>query len=82
MPSPLTRHMAARRQEADDAVEELTAVLHLADPGLLLPSLAVDDRSRCTGTVVVDLGGCRPDVVRAITVLIRRGVECVQRHDH
>ncbi|MFI9271183.1 hypothetical protein ACIGXM_10790 [Kitasatospora sp. NPDC052896] len=76
MPSPLSRHIAAARREAAEALAELTASLTLAD--VTLPSTGIDRHSPFTGTVLVELGAARPDMVKRLAAVVRAGVERVQ----
>ncbi len=73
MTSPLSRLTAGQREAAASAVELLTATL--GDGGLKLPSVAVDwHAGRITGTVLVELGRARADVVTEMAELIRDGL--------
>ncbi|WP_280724907.1 hypothetical protein [Kitasatospora sp. MAA4] len=63
---------AQLREEALRALEDLLAVLRAA--GITLPSLGLDTVSGFTGTVLIELGRARPDVVAAITALLRDGL--------
>ncbi|GAA1993950.1 hypothetical protein [Kitasatospora viridis] len=60
------------RKEAREAIAELRAVLALA--GLQLPSLGEDWEGSFSGTVLVELGRARPDVVRGIAELLREAL--------
>ncbi|WP_035793656.1 hypothetical protein [Kitasatospora mediocidica] len=71
MPSLLTKHMAARRKEAADALAELLEALAAA--GIVLPSVSIDWRSPCTGFVLIELGSARADVIRHLAAVIRSG---------
>ncbi|MCX4749752.1 hypothetical protein OG455_30285 [Kitasatospora sp. NBC_01287] len=65
--------IADARDDARRAVETLRAVL--AEAGLALPSLGEDwQEGWFTGTVLVDLGRARPDVVRGIAELLGDGL--------
>ncbi|MDH6110848.1 hypothetical protein P3T36_004422 [Kitasatospora sp. MAP12-15] len=71
MSTPLGRAMANPRKEAADALAELVDALRAA--GITLPSLAIDWRAVCTGIVLVELGAARPDVIRRLAAVIRKG---------
>ncbi|WP_051966192.1 hypothetical protein [Kitasatospora mediocidica] len=70
--SRLAAITAQLREEATRALEDLLAVLREA--GIVLPSLGLDAVSGFTGTVLIELGRARPDVIAAITALLRDGL--------
>ncbi|MFD0275043.1 hypothetical protein ACFVHB_14245 [Kitasatospora sp. NPDC127111] len=73
MGAVLNRATAEQRREAASAVEDLAAVLALADAKL--PSLEVDwDYGRLTGAYLVNLGSARTDTILRITDLLRKGL--------
>lgn len=69
---------AQLRAEATQALEDLLAALRRA--GVVLPSACLDGVSGFTGTVLVDLGRARPDVVVAITELLLDGLNAREKH--
>ncbi|MDH6115179.1 hypothetical protein P3T36_004098 [Kitasatospora sp. MAP12-15] len=71
--SILSRHIQAQRQQARIAVTKLTDAL--ARAGAPLPSVGLDPASALTGTVLVDLGRARADVVVMIAELILEGLD-------
>ncbi|MDH6113920.1 hypothetical protein P3T36_002741 [Kitasatospora sp. MAP12-15] len=71
--SILSRQIHAQRQQARIAVTKLTAALTRA--GSPLPSVGIDPASALTGTVLVDLGRARSDVVIQIAELILEGLD-------
>ncbi|MEV6401194.1 hypothetical protein AB0M39_41545, partial [Streptomyces sp. NPDC051907] len=58
---------------AEDAVTTLRRALFNA--GLTLPSLGLDSPCGHTGTVLVELGNARPDVVTRLAELVEKGAE-------
>ncbi|WP_329565395.1 hypothetical protein [Kitasatospora sp. NBC_01266] len=81
MTSHINRHTAEARRQAASALEDVTAILALAN--VLLPSVAVDWHSgQLTGTYLVDLGAARPDVVMALVAVLRAGVEHMAHCGH
>ncbi|AUY47682.1 hypothetical protein [Streptomyces sp. CB01881] len=76
----LNRATAEQRRDAALAVEELTAVLALADAKL--PSLEVDwDYGRLTGAYLINLGSARTAQVLRITDLLRKGLQHERQAD-
>ncbi|AUY52768.1 hypothetical protein [Streptomyces sp. CB01881] len=69
----LNRATAEQRREAALAVEELIAVLALADAKL--PSVEVDwEYGRLTGAYLINLGSARTAQILRITDLLRQGL--------
>ncbi|MFB7473567.1 hypothetical protein [Kitasatospora sp. NPDC056184] len=69
----LNRATADQRRAAAYAVEDLTAVLALADAKL--PSLEVDwDFGRRTGCYLISLGAARTEQIERIIDLLRKGL--------
>ncbi|MBP0452967.1 MULTISPECIES: hypothetical protein [unclassified Kitasatospora] len=69
----LDRATAEQRREAALAVEDLIAVLALADAKL--PSVEVDwEYGRLTGAYLINLGSARTAQILRITDLLRRGL--------
>ncbi len=73
MTSKFQRHVREQRQAALDALAQLRAALEAA--GIVLPSLGLDHQSPYTGTVLVELGAARPDVVQRLARAVRRGTD-------
>ncbi|WP_280668860.1 hypothetical protein [Kitasatospora sp. MAP12-44] len=63
---------AQLRDEATRALNGLITTLRLAD--IVLPSACLDGVSGFTGTVLIDLGRARPDVVVELTALLLDGL--------
>ncbi|WP_380283687.1 hypothetical protein [Kitasatospora purpeofusca] len=79
----LNQATADQRRAAAYAIEDLTAVLTLADTKL--PSLEVDwDFGRRTGCYLISLGAARTEQIERITDLLRKGLrhEQAQRPAH
>ncbi|MEV7777332.1 hypothetical protein [Kitasatospora sp. NPDC088351] len=73
MESRLDRATADRRREAADALDDLLAVLTLADTRL--PTVEVDWRhGRLTGTYLIRMGSASPDVINRVVELLRKGL--------
>ncbi|MFE2721161.1 hypothetical protein [Kitasatospora sp. NPDC059327] len=76
----LNRATAEQRREAALAVEDLIAVLALADARL--PSVEVDwDYGRLTGAYLISLGSARTAQILRITDLLRKGLRHERQAD-
>ncbi|MEV6978070.1 hypothetical protein [Kitasatospora sp. NPDC093806] len=74
----LNRATAEQRRDAAYAVEDLLAVLALADAKL--PSVEVDwDYGRQTGCYLINLGSARTPQIERITDLLRKGLRSEQQ---
>jgi hypothetical protein len=65
------QHTRPQRAAARYALAELTRSLALVD--ITLPSAGLDQPSLLTGTVLVQLGNARPDVVLRLAEVVRKG---------
>jgi hypothetical protein len=70
--SPLQRQAKPHREAAEAALARLRAALEAA--GIALPSLGLDQQYPFTGTVLIELGAARPDIVEALAAAILRGL--------
>ncbi|MFE9421971.1 hypothetical protein ACFYNO_03290 [Kitasatospora sp. NPDC006697] len=74
MPTPLSRHLSDARAYTADVLEDLLALLALAN--VQLPSVGVDWRSgQATGVYLIDLGAARPDVIDKLLPVLRAGLK-------
>ncbi|MDH6113656.1 hypothetical protein P3T36_007923 [Kitasatospora sp. MAP12-15] len=77
--SLLSRLVGEQRRQAEEACAELREVTE--DARCPLPSLAVESASVITGTVLVQMGGATPEVVRRLAEVLRAGVDALAAED-
>jgi hypothetical protein len=70
--SRLQAHLTPQRADAEFALDMLRTAL--AQDGLVLPSCGLDGPSFTSGTVLVELGSARADVVLRIADLVLAGL--------
>jgi hypothetical protein len=79
MTSRYQAHVAPQRADAEFALDHLRTTLAL--DGLVLPSCGLDSRSFTTGTVLVELGRARAEVVLRIADLVLAGIAAQEQWD-